>query len=255
MIIEEIVAALERFAPLPLQEEYDNAGLQIGLTDAEVTGALLCLDVTEAVIDEALELGCNVIVAHHPLIFHARKSITDRDYVGRCIMKAIRHNIAIYAAHTNLDNAEGGVSYRMAAWLELMYTEPLDPVSGAGIIGSLPYPMSPEKLLPHIKRTFQTASLRHNDYTGTEIRRVAMCGGAGSSLIPQAIKRGAQLFLTGEIRYHEFFGHEDDLLLVDIGHYESERYTVELLFNILRDEFPELRLFECRTNTNPINYL
>jgi dinuclear metal center YbgI/SA1388 family protein len=255
MILEEIIAALERFAPLPLQEDYDNAGLQIGLTDAEVTGALLCLDVTEAVIDEALELDCNVIVAHHPLIFRGCKSITDSDYVGRCIRKAIRHNIAIYAAHTNLDNVEGGVSYRMAEWLNLQHVEPLDPVSGSGVIGFLPQPMSPEEVLRETKNMYRAGSVRYNDYSGTQIRRVAMCGGSGSFLIPQAIKAGAQMFLTGEIKYHEYFGHEDDLLLVEIGHYESEQYTRDLLYKILKKAFPELPLFVCTTNTNPIKYL
>ena len=114
MKIKEIVNALERFAPLPLQDGFDNAGLQIGLTDAEATGALLCLDVTEAVLDEAIALGYNLIISHHPLIFKGYKSITGKNYVERCIIKAIRNEITIYSAHTNLDNTWGGVNFKMA---------------------------------------------------------------------------------------------------------------------------------------------
>ena len=127
MTIKEIVHALDRFAPLPLQDGYDNAGLQVGLTEAEATGALLCLDVTEAVIDEAVALGCNLIVAHHPLLFKGVKSLTGRDYVERCVIKALRNDIAIYAAHTNLDNLQGGVSFKMAEKLGLSEVRVLEP--------------------------------------------------------------------------------------------------------------------------------
>ena len=127
MKIKEIVSALERFAPLPLQDGFDNAGLQIGLTDAETTGALLCLDVTEAVLDEAIALGYNLVISHHPLIFKGYKSITGKDYVERCILKAIKNDIVIYSAHTNLDNAQGGVNYKIAEKIGLKNLKVLEP--------------------------------------------------------------------------------------------------------------------------------
>ena len=148
MKIKEIIGALERFAPLPLQDGFDNAGLQIGLTEAEATGALLCLDVTEAVVDEAVTLGYNLIISHHPLIFKGYKSITGRDYIERCILKAIRNDIAIYSAHTNLDNAEGGVNFKIAEKIGLKNVQVLEPkqdagedvVAGAGVVGELEEP-------------------------------------------------------------------------------------------------------------------
>ncbi|MDE6986029.1 MAG: Nif3-like dinuclear metal center hexameric protein, partial [Bacteroides acidifaciens] len=127
MKIKEIVSALERFAPLPLQDGFDNAGLQIGLTEAEATGALLCLDVTEAVLDEAIALGYNLVISHHPLIFKGYKSITGKDYVERCILKAIKNDIVIYSAHTNLDNAQGGVNYKIAEKIGLKNLKVLEP--------------------------------------------------------------------------------------------------------------------------------
>ena len=114
MKIREVLDALERFAPLPLQEDFDNAGLQLGLTETELSGALLCLDVTEKIVDEAISKGCNLIVSHHPLLFKGLKSLTGKDYVERCVLKAIKNDICIYSAHTNLDNASNGVNYKIA---------------------------------------------------------------------------------------------------------------------------------------------
>ena len=261
MKIKEIVSALERFAPLPLQESYDNAGLQTGLTDAEATGALLCLDVTEAVIDEAIALGYNLVVSHHPLVFRGVKSITGRDYVGRCLLKAIKNDIALYAAHTNLDNAPGGVNFAIARKLGLEDVRFLAPQDGSGqeggsgLIGTLPDWETETDFLRRVKKTFEVGCVRHSRMTGRQIRTVALCGGAGSFLIADAVAAGADVFLTGEIRYHEYFGHEREILLAEIGHYESEQYTRQLLADILHEQCPSLKVEITKINTNPIKYL
>ncbi len=177
MKIKEIVFALERFAPLPLQEDYDNAGLQVGLTEAEASGALLCLDVTEEVIDEALSLGCNLIVAHHPLLFRGLKTVSDRNQVERCVRKAIQNDITIYAAHTNLDNAEDGVNFKMAEKLDLVDVQLIHPrqvrvkdgrheysvTAGSGVVGYVREPEDSLKFLQRIKSVFHVECLMHNE--------------------------------------------------------------------------------------------
>ena len=252
--------ALERFAPLPLQYGFDNAGLQIGLTEMEATGALLCLDVTESVIDEALALGFNLIISHHPLLFKGLKCISGQTYIERCVLKAIKNDIAIYSAHTNLDNAPEGVNYKIAEKIGLQDIKFLAPKEGestvgSGVIGILEEPDSELDFLKRIKKTFEVECLRHNKLTGRLIHKVALCGGAGSFLIPNAIQQEADIFITGEIKYHEFFGHEKEILLAEIGHYESEQYTKDLLASILKKEFPNLEIENTKINTNPIKYL
>ena len=185
MKIKEIIDALERFAPLPLQDGFDNAGLQLGLTGAEATGALLCLDVTEEVLDEAEALGANLVVAHHPLLFHAVKSLTGRNSVERCVMKAVCNGIAVYAAHTNLDNTLGGVNFKMAEKIGLTDVCVLQPLEdgrpgGSGIIGHLEEPETETDFLQRLKKTFEASCVMHNRLCGREIRTVALCGGAGA---------------------------------------------------------------------------
>ncbi len=364
MKIKEIVSALERFAPLPLQDGFDNAGLQVGLTDAEVTGALLCLDVTEAVLDEAIALGYNLVIAHHPLIFKGYKSLTGRDYVERCILKAVKNDIVVYAAHTNLDNAWGGVNFKMAEKIGLKNIRVLEPKenallklvtyvplhqaedvrralfqagcgciggydscsyntegegtfragegthpycgvvgklhterevrietilpayrkaetmralcaahpyeepafdfyplqnqwiqAGSGVIGELDEPQTELDFLHIVKKTFEVENLQYNKLCGREIRTVALCGGAGAFLIPMAVRQRADVFMTGEIKYHEFFGREGEIMLVAIGHYESEQYTKELFYTLMRDMFPNLAVQQTKVNTNPIKYM
>lgn len=261
MKAKQVLDALERYAPLPLQDSFDNAGLQIGLTaEQEVTGALLCLDVTEAIIDEAEQMGCNLIIAHHPLLFHGLKSITGKSYVERCVIKAIQKGIGIYAAHTNLDNAEGGVNYRMAEKIGLtnlsfLEAKPGTIAAGAGLVGELAVEEDEREFLERIKLLFGIKCVRHNCLRERKIRRVALCGGAGGFLLSNAISLGADVFLTGEMRYHDYFGHENELLIAEMGHYESEQYTIDLLADILGQQLPELRIVKTSNNTNPINYL
>ena len=259
MKIKEIVSALERFAPLPLQEDYDNAGLQIGLTEAEATGALLCLDVTEAIVDEAIIKGFNLIIAHHPLLFKGIKSITGKSYVDSCIIKALKNDIVIYAAHTNLDNALNGVNYQIAKIIGLTNLSFLVTGNtnqcGSGVVGTLLEPETETDFLKRIKKLFEVECLKHNKLSGRLIHKVAICGGAGSFLIPNAIAVNADAFITGEIKYHEFFGYEKEILLADIGHYESEQYTKQILETFLLQQFPDLRIEQTKINTNPIKYL
>ena len=267
MKVKDILGALEEFAPLALQDGYDNAGLQIGLAeDAEATGALLCLDVTEDVVDEAVLRGCNLIVSHHPLLFRPLKSITFDDYVGRTIVKAIQHGIAVYAAHTNLDSAQGGVNFKIAEKLGLVAPQWLSPkeaylrgmayvTAGEGVIATLPTSLSEREFMERVKEVFGLKSLRVNYAQKKTISRVALCGGSGASLIPKAIEKGADAFITGEIGYHRFFGYEKDILLLEIGHYESEQYTLEVLRDVLLKKDPTLPTLFSKTRTNPINYL
>ncbi len=254
--IREVMEALERFAPLPLQESYDNAGLQVGLTEAEISGALLCLDVTEAVVDEAVSKGCNLIVAHHPLIFRKLAHIGGESYVERAVMKAIKQDVAIVAAHTNLDNAEGGVNFKMAEKIGLQGLESLQgPVvdgKWSGVVGELREPMSAADFIALLKRAFSVPMLRANELLRRPIRRVALCGGSGAFMLGDAVRAKADAFVTGEMGYHEFFGHEQQLQICVVGHYESEQFTTEIFRDLISHEFPSVPVFIAETNTNPI---
>ena len=266
MKLKEILGALEEYAPLALQDGYDNAGLQIGLAeDADITGALLCLEVTEDIVNEAVLRGCNLIVSHHPILFRPVKSINSDDYIGRTILTAIRNNIAIYSAHTNLDVALGGVNFKIAEKLGLKDIEFLSPKeyvvngktikAGEGVIATLSTPTSKRAVMENVKEVFRLRSLRVNNADKRTISRVAICGGSGSFLIPTAVEKGVDAFITGEIGYHHFFGYDNEILLMEIGHYESEQYTIDLLRDIVTRFAPTLYVCKAETNTNPINYL
>lgn len=259
MKIRKVIDALERFAPLPLQESYDNAGLQVGLTETEISGALLCLDVTEAVVDEAISRGCNLIVAHHPLIFRKLAHISDGSYVERAVIKAIKNDVVIVAMHTNLDNALDGVNFKMAEKMGLADLQPLQEpeVDGkwSGVVGTLPEPMSAEDFVKMLKERFGVASVRANELLRRPVSRVALCGGAGSFMLGDALRAGADAFVTGEMGYHEFFGHEQQLQICVIGHYESEQFTTEIFRDIISRECPGVKTCIAETITNPIVYL
>ena len=277
MKIKEIIDALEIFAPLPLQDGFDNAGMQVGLTDVKATGALLCLDVTEDVVEEAINQGINLIISHHPLMFKGYKSITGKDYTERCIMNAIKNEITIYSMHTNLDNAPNGVNYKIAEKIGLKNVKVLDPkeymqqessnnteennkpsewlMAGSGAIGELEEPMTETEFLKHVKKTFEAGCVKHTKLTGRLISKVAICGGAGAFLMEKAVKEHADAFVTGEIKYHDYFYYEDKILATEIGHYESEQYTKDIIQDFLNRKFPSLRTEQTKINTNPIKYL
>lgn len=269
MKIKEIIFALERFAPLPLQESYDNAGLQVGLTETEASGALLCLDVTEEVLDEAISLGCNLVISHHPLLFHGLKTLSDRNMVERCVRKAVQNDITIYSAHTNLDNAEDGVNFKIAEKMELEQVHLLQPhpvkvkesgheytvMAGSGVVGELTLAEDALTFLQRIKSVFRVDCLMHNELLQRPVNKVVICGGAGDFLLDDAIAIGADAFLTGEMHYHQYFGHEQEIQIAVLGHYQSEQFTKEIFYSIIGETFPELPVFMTATDTNPVKYL
>ena len=247
--IKEIIAALERIAPLPLQESYDNAGLQCGLTETEASGALLCLDVTEAVLQEAVDLGCNLVVSHHPLLFHGLKQVSDATLVERCLRMAIQNDICLYAAHTNLDNAEDGVNYKIAEKLGLIDVQPLSP---SGILGYLPEGEDSLAFLQRVKQAFHVEALQHNQLLERPVQSVAICGGAGDFMLQAAIEAEADAFLTGEMHYHTWFGHEQEIQIAVLGHYESEQFTREIFRSVIEQTAPLLPVYDTTVCTNPI---
>ena len=261
MKIKEVLSALERFAPLPLQESWDNAGLQVGLTEAEVSGALLCLDVTEAVVDEALRKGCNLVVSHHPLLFRGLKTISDLTDVQRTVMKAIQHGVCVVSMHTNMDNARGGVNFKIAEKLGLTDVKFLsakrvgDIECGSGVIGTLEEPMVSCDFVKKVKQAFDVECAMTNELLRRKVSRVALCGGAGDFLLDEALKAGADAFITGEMHYHQYIGYEQQIQICVIGHYQSEQYTAEIFRNIIEIECPEVRTCIAETCTNPILYL
>jgi len=262
--IKDVLSALEQFAPLPLQESWDNAGLQIGLTEAEVSGALLCLDVTEKIVDEAEQKGCNIIVSHHPLLFHGLKQISNNTDVERTVWKAIQKGIAIVSMHTNLDNAPGGVNFKIAEHLGLCnvvfgkdYAKGTESTSeyGSWIMGELPEAMAADDFVIHVKKQMEAESAMCNELLRRPIKKVAICGGAGDGFMEEAIEGGADAFITGEMHYHTYFGHEQQLQICVIGHYESEHFTTELFQEIINKACQDIRTEIAETNTNPIIYL
>jgi len=259
--IKEVLSALERFAPLPLQESWDNAGLQVGLTETEVSGALLCLDVNEKIVDEAIRKGCNLIVSHHPLLFRGLKTISDLTDVQRTVMKAIQKGICVISMHTNMDNAKGGVNYKMAEKLGLREVQFLAPKmvdgveSGSGVIGELPEAQASDDFVLAVKKVFGVECAMCNELLRRPVRKVALCGGAGDFLLDEALKAGADAFITGEMHYHQYFGYEQQIQICVIGHYQSEQYTAEIFRNIIEKDCPEVRTCIAETCTNPILYL
>lgn len=363
MKIAAIIQPLEELAPLSLQESYDNAGLICGDPDSDCTGVLCSLDITEAVLDEAIQKGCNLLVAHHPVIFRGLKKLTGSHYVERIIIKAIRQGLAIYAIHTNLDNVKEGVSHRMArvmgieggsvleprlgtlkklysfvpvAQLEqvrsavfaagaghignysecsfsatgtgtfkggadthpfvgkpgerhyeeeskiefifpahrekavlkaLLEAHPYEEVAydllavtnthpgiGSGWIGELPVAVEEQAFLLNLKNAFGLATIRHTRLTGRPVKKIALCGGAGSFLISNALSAGADVFISADIKYHEFFEADGRMLICDIGHFESEQFTVDLLADILQQKFPTFAVLKSDQLTNPVYY-
>ena len=253
-----MLSALERFAPLPLQESWDNAGLQVGLTETEVSGALLCLDVNERIVDEAIRKGCNLIVSHHPLLFRGLKTISDLTDVQRTVRKAIQSGIAVISMHTNMDNARGGVNFRIAQKLGLenvVFLAPKADDAGSGVMGELTEAMAADDFILKVKKAFGVECAMCNELLRRPVKKVAVCGGAGDFLLDEALKTGADAFITGEMHYHQYFGYEQQIQICVIGHYQSEQYTTEVFEEIIRKECPGVKTFIAETNTNPILYI
>ncbi|MES2388359.1 MAG: Nif3-like dinuclear metal center hexameric protein [Bacteroidota bacterium] len=364
MQIREIIQSLERLAPPAYQESYDNSGLICGSADNELTGVLVTLDCTEPVIEEAIRRGCNLVVAHHPIVFKGLKRLNGKNYVERTVINAIRAGVAIYAIHTNLDHVQQGVSKRMADKLGLTGARILQPKRGflrkltvfvpeenqdtllaalhkagagtigkysncsftvkgtgrflpgsdanpslgekgkseavpesrievilpfnteasvlaamrkahpyeevayylqtlenewqdvgAGMVGNLPEPMETMAFLQKVKDTFGAGCLRHTEVLKPTVRRIALCGGSGSFLLRDAISAGADVYITADFKYHEFFDAENHVVIADIGHFESEQYTKDLLFEHLKEKFANIAVCFSETETNPVRYL
>jgi dinuclear metal center YbgI/SA1388 family protein len=258
MTISTIINHLESIAPPSYQEAYDNAGLITGSAEWECKGALVCLDATEEVINEAIKKGCNLVIAHHPIVFTGLKKINGKNYVEKAVITAIKNDIALYAIHTNLDNVLQGVNGRMADKLGLKDRQILLPKQdngvGSGLIGELETPHEETFFLEMLKEQFNLPLIRHTPLLNKPIKRVALCGGAGSSLVPNALAAGADVFITADMKYHEFFDANGRMLIADIGHYESEQFTIDLLHEILREKFPTFAVLKTGVSTNPVHY-
>ena len=363
MKLKEIIQFFEELAPLSLQESYDNAGLIVGSLDAEVDSAIITLDVTEEVIDEAIAKEAQLIVAHHPIVFSGLKKITGKNYVERSLIKAIKNDIAIYAVHTNLDSVNGGVNSKICEKLGLQNCKILQPSKGLlkklvtfipdehadkvreavfaagagyignydscgynlqgtgsfrgnedsnpfvgekekihyekeirfetifpgflqhkvisallnahpyeevaydiyplentfekvgmGMIGTLPEEKSEEEFLQKLKDTFKTGVIKHTKLRNKAVKKVAVCGGAGSFLLNNAIAAKADFFISGDFKYHQFFDAENKIVIADIGHFESEQFTKDLFYELLMKNFPKFAVRLSEVNTNPVFY-
>ena len=257
MKVRDVIKVIEDFAPLSIQEKWDNSGLCIGSPDAEVTSVLIGLDCTPELVDEAVACGADMIVTHHPLIFSGLKKIAPEDQVGAAVIKAISNGISVYAAHTSADKVIAGVSGAMATKLGLVNVQILDEDgegTGLGVVGDLPEPVTAAEAVALVKDRFALKAMRASRPVEGMISRVAMCGGSGGSLIGAAMASGAQLYLSGDISYHNFFTKEG-FMIMDIGHYESEIEIVDILFSLLRKNFPTFAVrITQNLYSNPIFY-
>ncbi|NLO71086.1 MAG: Nif3-like dinuclear metal center hexameric protein [Porphyromonadaceae bacterium] len=363
MTVSEVTSIIEEVAPLALQENYDNAGLLIGEKSMKVSGVLISIDVTESVIDEAIQNNCNLIISHHPLIFRGLKRITGTDYIQRCVIKSIKNDIAIYAAHTNIDNVKNGVNGKIADKIGLINRQILQPKSdfllklvtfvphehvekvqkalfsagagqigdydscsfnldgtgtfragdnanpfvgnknelhlepetrievilpkhlknkvvaslihnhpyeepafdifplmntwdtvGIGMVGELEKEMDEIQFLDHLKKVFSLKTVRHTPLSGRKIKKVSLCGGSGSEFLRLGIAHKADVYVSGDFKYHEFFDAECQILIADIGHYESEQFTKDVFYEIITKKIPNFAVRISDVNTNPINY-
>ncbi|MHB1922694.1 MAG: Nif3-like dinuclear metal center hexameric protein [Chitinophagaceae bacterium] len=364
MKIKEITQYMETLAPLIYQEDYDNSGLICGNPEESLTGILLCLDVTEEVVEEAIRLHCNLIISHHPIIFKGLKQISEKNFVGRIIIKAIRNQLALYAAHTNLDNMSLGVNDRICdrlglqdrmvllpkanTWkkmvtfvpiaqagrvreamfkagagktenyqdcsfnvegmgtflggpethpfsgvpgkiqheaeirMEMVFPAhlqgdlidtlirvhpyekvafdivPLDqphPEIGSGMVGYLPEALEEKAFLRWLRERMNASCIRFSPLLGKKLKKVAVCGGSGSFLLPMAISCGADALVTADCKYHDFFNADNQIVIMDIGHYESEIFTVDLFYDLITKNFPNFAPLKTSIPTNPVNYL
>lgn len=258
--IKNVTDVMEQWAPLRFQAGYDNAGLIVGDPNVEVKGVLITLDSTEDVVEEAIEKGANLIIAHHPIVFGGLKRFNGSNYVERTVIKAIKNDVAIYACHTNLDSVMDGVNSKICDLLGLENRSILslskgEEQVGSGMIGELSSSMEEMEFLKLVKGKFNAGSLRYTELLNKEVKKVAVCGGSGSFLLADAIAAGADVFVTSDFKYHQFFDAEDKIVIADIGHFEAEICTQELIYDYLSKKFTTFGLHFSKVNTNPINYL
>jgi dinuclear metal center YbgI/SA1388 family protein len=269
MKIKDITNCIEELAPLHYAEDFDNVGLLVGNYNTEVSGVLVTLDTLEETVDEAIANDCNLIVSFHPIIFSGLKKINGNSYVERVVLKAIKNDIAIYATHTALDNVKNGVSGKICEVLGLQNPQTLIPKSniatqetiGMGMIGELSEEMTETDFLNFVKNTMKTDCIRHSEILGKSIKTVAVLGGSGSFAIDYAKTQNADAYISADFKYHDFFKAEKQILLVDIGHYESEQFTKNLLVEYLTKKItnfapalPVGRIILSEKSTNPIYY-
>jgi dinuclear metal center YbgI/SA1388 family protein len=263
MKIKEITDYIEALAPLHYAEDFDNVGLLVGTYETEVSGVLVALDTLEETVDEAIAANCNLIVSFHPIIFSGIKKLNGTTYVERVVLKAIKNNIAIYATHTALDNVKNGVSGKICEVLGLENSRVLIPktnstskeVIGMGMLGELTTEMNEVDFLHFLKSTMKTSCVRHSEFIGKTIKTVAVLGGSGSFAIENAIHSKADAYISADFKYHDFFKAEKQLLLADIGHYESEQFTKNLLVEYLTKKFTNFAIILSEKSTNPIYYI
>ena len=259
MTIKSVSDYIEKIAPLNQSEDFDNVGLLIGNEMTEVKGVLVTLDTLEETVDEAIRKNCNLIVSFHPIIFDGLKKINGNSYVEKVVLKAIQNNIAIYATHTALDNSNVGVSAKMCEVLGLKNYNILIPKEdeniGMGMIGDLPEPMQEEDFLKFTKKTFKTNGIRFSSKIGKSVKKIAVLGGSGSFAISNAIQKKADVYISADFKYHDFFKAEGKILLIDVGHYESEQFTKNLLVEYLTKKFTSFAIILSEKSTNPIYYL
>ncbi len=258
--VNELIEYLHQIAPNQYQESYDNSGLLVGDGNEPIEGVLISLDCTEEIVDEAIAKGCNVIVAHHPIVFKGLKRFNGKNYVERTIIKAIKHDIVLFAIHTNLDNVRlQGVNSKIAELIGISNTEILAPKDetneiGSGMIGDFMPSLPLSEFLSHLKDKMQLKYLKHTADLGQNISKVAICGGSGSFLLETAKKRKADILITSDFKYHEFFDADGKIVIADIGHYESERFTIDLLYDLISNKFSNFAAHCTALSTNPVNY-
>lgn len=258
--VREIVGCITEMAPLEWQESWDNAGLLVGDADMMVDKALVALDVTEAVVDEAIEKGFHLLISHHPLIFKPLKHLLPENTLERIIIKAIKNDIAIACMHTNLDNSRLGVSCELAKKLGLNDLHVIDQIkgldveAGGGMVGLLEKEMDEREFLSMVKENLGAKALRHSDFLNRKIKKVAVCGGSGFFLLNDVKRCNADAYVTADVKYHDFFEADGNLLLVDAGHFETEQFTKELIADVISKKFTTFAVSISEVKTNSINY-
>ena len=232
MLLREIIHSIELVAPRSAQEEWDNSGMQVGDTGRDIQSVLLTTDVTEDVVNEAIMLGCDLIISHHPLLFRGLKQVCGQTPQARVVEMAIKHDIAIYSAHTNLDSVVGGINTKLAERLGVTSYRLLTE-SGLGAIGKLAQPMRYEDFIAHVQEVLGTTYIRYTKPAKATVETVAVCGGSGAEFIETAIEQGADVYVTADCKYHEFQDAAGRIGLVDIDHWVSEHHATEIFRDII----------------------